>query len=248
MNYLTNLSYCDETTYFEKVHSTLQEFKVVKIKRIPDDNDVLTFYDHLTKKLGIQIRRGEDFKKNQFTKDQWLDVSYNPTKANTYRHSNTRQPFHTDGAYISEFNFDIVFLICTQQADHGGATTFLDADLLIEILHKNEPELLTELQSTEVHFVKDGFGSLNRKIIDKDDMGWLLNWNYYRVAKTNSQVVLKMVESFHQFLEKRIFESGIMTPIILQKGEAVFFHDRRVLHGRNAFFGERCLIKGALLI
>ena len=36
--------------------------------------------------------------------------------------------------------------------------------------------------------------------------------------------------------------------IILERGEAVFFHDDLVLHGRNAFYGDRLLLKGELTL
>jgi hypothetical protein len=46
--------------------------------------------------------------------------------------------------------------------------------------------------------------------------------------------------------------SGVVLPVQLEVGEAVFFHDDRLLHGRNAYFaktkGERCLIKGKIIL
>jgi alpha-ketoglutarate-dependent taurine dioxygenase len=64
--------------------------------------------------------------------------------------------------------------------------------------------------------------------------------------------VLDLCERFHHFLETRIVASGITTACQLEKGEAVFFHDDRVIHGRNAFFaeypGQRSLIKGKVIL
>jgi alpha-ketoglutarate-dependent taurine dioxygenase len=39
---------------------------------------------------------------------------------------------------------------------------------------------------------------------------------------------------------------GVLTNINLKKGDAVFFNDELILHGRNAFIGDRWLKKGGL--
>jgi alpha-ketoglutarate-dependent taurine dioxygenase len=51
---------------------------------------------------------------------------------------------------------------------------------------------------------------------------------------------------FNEFCEARLVDGGLMTNCKLEKGEAVFFHNRLLLHGRNSFWGERCLMKGAI--
>ena len=92
-----------------------------------------------------------------------------------------------------------------------------------------------------------------RKALDKDGEGYLANWNYYCLSREeNSADVLDLCERYQHFLESRIMNAGVILPVQLQKGEAVFFHDDRVMHGRNAFFaefpGQRSLIKGKIII
>jgi hypothetical protein len=102
-----------------------------------------------------------------------------------------------------------------------------------------------------VNFEKSGSKKV-RKILDKDETSYLANWNYYCIDKENTPEALQLVEDFHQYLESRIIKAGIVLPAQLEVGEAVFFHDDRLLHGRNAYFatekGERCLIKGKIIL
>ncbi len=246
MKYLKTLFYKDDPGFIPHFRAILTEYKVVHLKNVPPDTDLMNFYTNFIQSSGQLIRRGEDFKDKKFVPDQWLDVRYDPNQANTYRHSNTPQPLHTDGAYIVDFDFEIVFLFCTQRATHGGATTFIDANFLYELLKLYNPDLLELLKKEVVAFSKGTFGAKNSKIIDRDEKGFLINWNQYRISESNSPEVKEMANRFRNFLQDRVWASGLLTPVLLEKGEAVFFHDQRVLHARNAFFGDRCLIKGAM--
>jgi hypothetical protein len=60
----------------------------------------------------------------------------------------------------------------------------------------------------------------------------------------NTAEVLEMCDQFHNFLEKKIVEGGLLFPVYLKPGDAAFFQDDRLLHGRNSFYGARTLIKG----
>ena len=136
------------------------------------------------------------------------------------------------------------FFFCIDCAEIGGATTFFDSKDLIYILSKYEPLLYERLKTVDVDFGKGEDQRKRRRIIDSDARGIKLNWNYYRVMPDNPKEVIEMCEEFHKFLETKIFGGGLLTEIILKPGEATFFQDDRILHGRNAFYGNRTLIKG----
>lgn len=247
--FFNQLAFQGNDNFIPTLKERLNQYKVVHLSQVPNSVDLFNFYGQLNQSLGHLIRKGEDLEQQTgFTNNQWLDVRYDPRHANTYRHSNTRQPLHTDGAYITSFNFDIVFLFCTEQATSGGETVFVDADDLVALLKNKAPDLLDQLQRREVIFGKGNFGIKKEKIIDRDDRGWLLNWNHHRIAADNSNAIKEMTATFHHFLETEIVETERFTPVLLKKGECVYFTDRRVLHGRKAFQGDRCLIKGALTI
>jgi hypothetical protein len=142
------------------------------------------------------------------------------------------------------FELDVNFFFCTEQAEIGGATTFIDSDDLIYILEKFEPALYEKLKTLEVDFGKGEDQRKKRKIIDTDERGIKLNWNHFRVMPDNTAEVLEMCDQFHNFLEKKIVEGGLLFPVYLKPGDAAFFQDDRLLHGRNSFYGARTLIKG----
>ncbi|MCB0539625.1 MAG: TauD/TfdA family dioxygenase, partial [Bacteroidetes bacterium] len=152
---------------------------------------------------------------------------------------------HTDYGYFS-FEIFCSFFYCEKQAEFGGATTFIDVDTIVKILKQVNPQLLEHLQATKIHFGrKDNPIAHNEDyILQKDEMGWKINWNYYRALEDKSNN--ELVEGFKLFLYKHIEKSGELLSLKLEEGDAVFFHDRRVLHGRNSFVGKRKLNKGAI--
>lgn len=225
--------------------SALSTHKVVQLCGVPAGTELFPLYQELVGSVGQLVRKGEDFEADRFSDDEWLDIRYDPGKADTYRHSNTAQPLHTDGSYI-EFPYDLIFFFCIEQAEMGGSTNFIPPQLMIDYLRRYDPQLFEQVSSTDVRFSKGGFGNRTRKLIDKDEKGWLFNWNKYRVADDNPAEVREMCGKFDRFLHERIVLGGIGLPVLLQPGEAVFFHDRRLLHGRSSFLGNRHLVKGAI--
>ncbi len=215
---------------------------------IPDSNiiDFDQYYRQLAKQIGIPIIYEENPVTGEIMANKWTEIKYDKSKAaDTYKHSATSQPLHTDYGY---FNFEIEtsFFYCTEQAEFGGATTFIDVDVLVDLLIKNETDLFHKLQQTKIHFGRKENPITNYKgfILSSDELGWKINWNYYRaiVNEENKEII----NQFKYFLDTQIEKSGELKEIKLKPGEAVFFKDRRLLHGRNSFIGNRQLNKGAI--
>lgn len=242
--FLKVVSYSSSPGFAEELKTILKQYKIVHLKDLPANADYKKFYSDLVDQLGEIINVDEDIKTgNARAEERWTDVRYDKENSFTFRHANVRQPLHTDAAYTN-FDLDVNFFFCMKNAEIGGATTFFDSDDLLYILGKYEPELLKKLQTIEVHFGKGDNQGKRRKIIDKDQRGDKLNWNYYRVMPDNTEEAKALCEEFHKFLENRIVAAGLLTEVHLKPGEAAFFQDDRLLHGRNAFFGDRTLIKG----
>ena len=98
---------------------------------------------------------------------------------------------------------------------------------------------MDSLKNKEILFYK---GNDGKKSVIIDINKNRINWNYFRAEKND------IVESFHNFLEKIIFQGGLFNPITLKEGEALFFWDNKVLHGRNSFVGNRHLKKAAIYV
>lgn len=222
------------------LNKLLRTFKIVHLKGVPyKDGDLLKFYDDLLPQLGTPVPMDEDVVDGNKTGAKWIEIKYDPAYPQSYRHSDTRQPLHTDGSYESNAP-DINFFFCIEKARVGGATTFIDSRQVVAILKEYDKELLKSLFEIPVNFSKGIDGKI-RPIITVVAEDYLMNWNYFR-ATTEQELCLK----FHNFLEKKVVEGGQLLPVSLEVGEAVFFSDERLLHGRNSFIGNRCLLKGGV--
>ena len=242
--FLKEMRYSDASDFAAKMKEALLQNKIVHLTGIPADVDFKTYYSSLVDSLGEIVNVDEDIKTgNAKSNERWTDVRYDKNNDFTFRHANTRQPLHTDAAYVN-FDLDVNFFFCMDQAEVGGATTFFDSDDLIKVLEKYEPLLFEKLKTVEVDFGKGEDQRKRRKIIDYDKRGVKLNWNYFRVMPDNTKEALEMCEEFHKFLESKTVGGGLLTGICLKPGEAAFFQDDRILHGRNSFYGDRTLIKG----
>lgn len=208
---------------------------IIHIENGPTEN-IERFYNCVANTLGKQAPMEEDANGNKtgamhtHIKHPWHEPS------NSYSHSSTRQPFHTDGSYEAEAP-QISYFFCKKQADYGGATIFIDGVKLETILKRFEPELLALIQKELVEFAK-GKDSKIKPILDKEHK---FNWNWHRCDHT-----LTVTKKFHDFLETKIFEGGLYESINLKEGDALFFMDQMVLHGRHSFIGSRWLIKGGV--
>jgi alpha-ketoglutarate-dependent taurine dioxygenase len=224
-------------------------FSEHKVAHIISDNDLISAdstFRELSKQAGIPLIYEEDPITGQININKWTEIKFEPHfSENTYKSSNKYQPLHTDYGYFS-FEMYASFFYCVEQAQFGGATTFIDADKVVEILSQVNKKLFDFVLKEKIHFGRNDNPLANNRdfILQKDNVGWKINWNYYRALSDEKNIAL--VEDFKDFLDTYIEKSGELTELKLKPGEGVFFHDRRVLHGRNSFVGNRHLNKGAI--
>ncbi|MFT6167743.1 MAG: alpha-ketoglutarate-dependent taurine dioxygenase [Vicingaceae bacterium] len=222
--------------------------KVVKVEsNILVNSQLGAYFESLAKRVGIPLIYEENPVTGEIIRNKWTEIKYDKLKSkNTYKHSSMSQPLHTDYGYFS-FDMPVSFFYCEQQASFGGATTFIDAERIVEILELINQDLFQELQRTEIQFGRNDSTLSSRKdfILKNCADGWQINWNYFRAQ--NDLENKELIERFKSFLEESIEKSGELLELKLKVGEGVFFHDRKVLHGRNSFVGNRHLNKGALL-
>ena len=223
--------------FAQQVWSALQTSKIVQTIGVDTSIGLDEFWDRVSDRIGNCMLLSEDPITGERIGNKWLEIRYDSSIQNAYRHSKNAQPLHTDGSYVGESPY-ISFFYCINQAAKGGATVFLDSDELIEILRQEDPTLLDDLCQTTVCFAKDK-DFKRRPIIDFDDAGSNLNFNYYCVDPNETEFAKELVERFHQFLQTKVVGEDKTYPIKLQPGEAVFFHDDRLIHGRKAFEATR---------
>ncbi|MBF0275920.1 MAG: TauD/TfdA family dioxygenase [Nitrospinae bacterium] len=250
MNFLSKVEYKGEDNIGEKVVEALYSNKIVHFTGFDFHCDILEFYTKLSDNFPTILNAGENIEDGNATGSRWISIQYDPNYPMKYRTSKTRHPLHTDNSYVPIAN-NITFFFCKAFPPYGGATIFLDSATLIELLEMdNKQALLDGLKTIPVCFSKTDRNK-TMPIITEDTKGLILNYNYACLDKSNTKEAVDLVEEFQDFLDNRVVMGGIATPMPLAPGEAVFFHDERLLHGRNAFFtptpAGRDFLKGVAL-
>lgn len=171
----------------------------------------------------------------------WFDVIYDPTNDNVYGHSKTRQPLHTDNAFIGDPP-QISLFIMKKQAPIGGESTLISFSGLVKLLEQHDPTLLADLSESLVTFKKGDDAEPNVcKVIDLEERE--INWNYYRLVRDSDAVQL-MAERFAAFLVQ-VENENWLTVHKFKSGDVYLFNDLKFLHARKAFeasdYGDRVL-------
>lgn len=251
MKFLHEIQFSSEQQALNDVYEYLYQTKIVVLRNVEVSVDELDFYSRLSNFLGSVFDVDEDIYTGELTGNRWIDIRYDPEIQDRYRTAKVHQPLHTDDSYIPHDN-SVTFFFSKSRAPKGGATVFLDSEELIELLKlDNEYELLDALYHVPVCFSKAG-SKRTRPILTRDELGLSLNYNYYCLDENNGEEAVQTVNRLHNFLEKRVRDAGILLPVMLEKGDAVLFHDQRLLHGRNSYFarkaGDRYLKKGSVIL
>lgn len=220
-----------------QIRDALGRSKLVVTTGVEPSANSTIFWDQVSEQIGSPCHQFQEDMTGARTGEKWQEIRYNPDVQNSYRYGKNAQPLHTDGSYMKN-GPGVVFFFCIKAAPSGGATTFIDSEELVSSLRKGDPELLRDLERTSVHFSKASEHK-TRPIISTDSEGLLLTWNYYCVDATEPAFNKALAERFHQFLQQKIVAARRLTPVALRAGEAVFFKDERLLHGRDAFLAER---------
>ena len=81
--------------------------KVFYIKNRNLNKNIRNFYEKFGKRIGKLKYLAEDIKlgdrNNQRANKIWMEVKFDPSIKNAYRHSSSSQPLHTDGSYVPEY-------------------------------------------------------------------------------------------------------------------------------------------------
>lgn len=223
----------------------LEKAHLVHVEGPAPDSGTLAQWEKVVSAIGAPVYWREDSGTGVRIDDLtlWTDVRYRAELQHTFRHSCTAQPLHTDGAYDAVPS-DITVFVCEQDAASGGESIFVRAADVAETARKVDAQLYDNLFTVPLPYGKAGSVGRTVPILTPSDDGLLLNWNYYRVLKSYSSAVHDLAERFRRFLEQDIVQNGVATKMTLHPGEALFFEDQHVLHGRAAFApGPRCLWK-----
>lgn len=225
----------------EIIRGLLKKTKVVKITPNFYLGDLRNFYDTLVENIGTPMNIGEDFKNNgSKTGERWLEIKYDHDvpDLSAYRYSKNAQPLHTDESYVND-PADIMLFYSVNKARKGGATTFIDGQVLLKYMESHSPELLNKLKNTKVRY-KKAEEERTEQIMRIDDNGQVyFNFNYYCIDPEESGDNKTINTEFFDFLQTHVAKSDMIEKVTLSPGEAVLWWDELVLHGRTSFEAEK---------
>lgn len=250
MQFLNHINFTTEEETIQLIKNSLQKNKVTHLRQIPGTINKRSYFEKLADSIGNYYDVSEDLDSGQIQNGRWVDITFDTRFPDRYRSSKTRFHLHTDASYYPIDN-NMQYFYCEAMVAVGGATTFIDTRTLVDLLILDDRrELLERLRTIDVCFSKFD-RKKTRPILIQEGDDWRINFNYNRIDADNTEEAKKTALDFFDFLENRVEEAGVTTALKLQPGEAVFFNDEKILHGRNAFFanesGERKLIKGTIL-
>ncbi len=220
------------------------EFLIYHIHNVPE-TDYVTLYENLADELGvIEECRPVNDKTKTISKSR--DIKPNPDLYHFYA-ANTRQPLHTDYAYFPiDKSPDWVLMYCLKPSQLGGTTRFLSSKSLIEIMNRYDPDLLDKLSVdvTWKYVGEDGDVIHKKPIMEGEN----INWNYWQIkSDLNDKLIMDIRESFFKFLENAIVDGSIYDfSKVWTRGDLIIWNDKKILHGRDSFLGDRWLKDHAL--
>lgn len=228
------------------------ENRVFHIKGSEALGPIRDFYSDWFTSIGTPVALAEDAKlgdrEHQRTGEIWMEVRYDPSIPDAYRHSANPQPLHTDGSYIPDFP-NATLMACVANAGEGGDTTFIASEDIAESLSQERPELFRYLSSKTIRHARSG-DQRDEKVIDCENPIPLVNWNYYCLSADIDAEARKAADAFFEFLQTSPAIAAKTLGVKLAPGDAITWKDRQVLHGRNGFVAtsvsERFLWKCAV--
>ena len=163
-----------------------------------------------------------------------MEVRFDPTIKNAYRHSSNAQPLHTDGSYNPEYP-NSTLMCCEENKAENGETIFIDSEKVYEILKNKNPGLLDKVLNHNLIHERSGDKKECPILRRNNNNIWNVNWNYYCITKNLSEENQNIKEKFQQFLLKSDDIKKNLLEIKMEKGDALGWKDNEVLHGRNSF-------------
>lgn len=230
----------------------IEDNKVFHLIGCTKKNNIRDFYEKIGNTIGKYHMLAEDVKlgdrSSQKANKIWMDVRYDSNIDDAYRHSSNPQPLHTDGSYNANFP-NATIMCCVSNSASGGETIFLELKKLSEILKQDDPELLEFLFTEKILHERSGYFN-KKRILYYEDKKLKVNFNYFCVSKKNPKKSLLNIKKLFNFINTSEKIKKNLLVIKLGEGEAIFWKDSEVLHGRNGFLpkkdSDRFLWKAAI--
>lgn len=220
-----------------------KNLKVFTFKLNFKEKNIRDYYDSFFSAIGEFLPYAEDGRVKDRSKGRtgevWMEVRNLSSVKNSYRHSTSAQPLHTDGSYIPDFPTTI--MVCLSNANKGGETIFVDIESALKDLKSFNIKLYDSVTSEEILHERSGESRISNIFYVKDGI-LKVNFNYYCVSDNNPAHVSKFTKELLDYfisIEQNQREEVNVLNIKLETGDCVIWKDDEVLHGRKAFFTSK---------
>lgn len=139
---------------------------------------------------------------------------------------------HTDGTSIPD-PATLVVLWCTQPAQEGGISLFVDGKLLYQVLARDYPEILRMLSTPRSAIFAGTKSPLYSSIFSMPECGTVCIRFRYDSLVYYTAPTCTVLPTFLELLDHSTIS------FTLHKHQGYILHNKRWLHGRTAFCGER---------
>lgn len=166
----------------------------------------------------------------------YLSATTNNTDNNQRGFTNLALYPHTDRSSI-ENPPNMLALFCLESnASNDGKCLLVDGYLIAKQLHEKFPDTLEKLRKPNSAIFSDGTVAHTGSIIDCDNNHFTIRFRFDQYGFFNSELIK------HLDIFKRCVEENMVT-FKLQRHEAYIINNRRWLHGREAFSGNRTMCR-----
>lgn len=139
---------------------------------------------------------------------------------------------HTDGSSIPD-PATLIVLWCAQPAEEGGISLFVDGKLLYQVLAKEYPQVLRLLTTPNSAIFVGAETPLCSSVFSTPECGTLCIRFRYDNLGHYSASVCNVLPTFLELLNQYKISFS------LRKHQGYIIYNKRWLHGRTAFRGER---------
>lgn len=155
---------------------------------------------------------------------------------------------HTDGAYLKGINFSndyprklmppkFVLLQCVKGASKGGESVLIDSQkILKDLIQKDKKNILKILFSNCTNYKHNDIIGLDLPVFSKVEFtSYSIRWSYDRELYIEPEAI----EAVNEFNDQYIMNNDYKISLKLNSGQILAIDNKRMLHGRNQFYGNR---------
>lgn len=211
----------------DEIAAALSVAKIVHVRRSQgaDRTTHGSFYENAARSVADVLEPGRGASWGSHPREQWIEVKADPSRADRDR----KRPLHTDEAAVGD-SAQIMVMYCERAATRGAGNVFLDGEDLVAHLERTDADLLARLREQPITFSRKG-DSKDSVVIGSRNALPSLTWDEGAVEDDDASPAGEVAARFREVLESPSVAEHVH-PIELEEGDAMFWWDDLVLHGR----------------